>query len=166
MIAVIPMNELRDKLNNKHIKVNIRNEDTNHLRIKNFNINSNKSKNKDQKEIINYFEKNNDKNEIKTSNKGKDSTNKIVTNLFEPIKLIKNKYLSNLKKINNTTYNPFFKNENNKIKNYRNLNPKRYYHKRFIEHNISKIDTNNNINFTLNNNLKNIISINNKKFKY
>ena len=66
-----------------------------------------------------------------------------------------------MKKINNTTYNPYFKNENNKIKNYRNLNPKRYYRKRFIENSISKTDTNNNINFTLNNNLKNIISINN-----
>ena len=53
--AVIPMNELRDKLKNKYIKVNIRNKDTNHLRIKNFNINSNKSKNKDQKEIILNF---------------------------------------------------------------------------------------------------------------
>jgi hypothetical protein len=41
------------------------------------------------------------------------------------------------------------------------LNPKRYYRKRFIENNNSKTDTNNNINFTLNNNLKNIISINN-----
>ena len=45
---------------------------------------------KTQKEIIDYFEKNNDKNEIKTSIKGKDSTNKIVTNLFEPIKLKRN----------------------------------------------------------------------------
>ena len=129
------------------------------MRKKYFNINSNKSKNKDQKEIINNFEKNNDINEIKTSIKGKDSKNKIVTNIFEPIKLAKDKYFSNLEKINNSTYNPYYKNENYKIKNYENLNKKRYHHKRFLENNFLKTDTNNNINFTLNNNLKNISNI-------
>ena len=115
--TVISMNKLRDKLKNKYIKINIRKKDTNHLRKKYFNINSNISKNKDQKEIINNFEKNNDINEIKTSIKGKDSKNKIATNIFEPIKLAKDKYFSNLEKINNSTYNPYYKNENYKIKN-------------------------------------------------
>ena len=159
--AVISRNKLRDILKNKHTKVNTRKENTNQPRIKNFNINFNKSKNKDKKEITNNFEKNNDKNEIKISIKGKDSRNKIVTNLFKPIKLTKDKYFSNLKEINNITYNPHFRNEKYKIKNYENLNQKTYYHKRFLENDILMSDTNNNINFTSNNNLKNIISINN-----
>jgi hypothetical protein len=129
-------------------------------------INNNKNdsayKNAD-KSNINY--QINIKNEFSqkklNENLGKDSTNIIVTNLFEPIKLINDEYFSNLKKINNTTYNPYFTNKNYKIKNYENLNQKRYYHKRFFESDILKSDTNNNINFSLNNNLKNIISINN-----
>ena len=119
--TAIPMNKLRDKLKNKHIKINIRKKNNNQIR------------NKDQKEIINNFEENNDKNEIKTSIKGKDSINKIVTNLFEPIKLKNDKYFSNLKKINNTNYNPYYKKENYKIKTYGNLNQNRYYHKRLIK---------------------------------
>ena len=145
--TAIPMNKLRDKLKNKHIKINIRKKNTNQIR------------NKDQKEIINNFEENNDKNEIKTSIKGKDSINKIVTNFFEHIKLKNYKYFSNLNKINNTNYNPYYKDENYKIQNYGNLSQKRYYHKRLIKNNVLKLDINNNINFTLNNNLKNIITI-------
>jgi hypothetical protein len=168
--TAIPMNKLRDKLKNKHIKINIRKKSTNQIRKKKFNINFNESKNKDQKEIINNFEENNDKNEIKTSIKGKDSINKIATNLFEPIKLKNDKYFSNFKEINNTNYNPYYKNENYKIQNYVNLSQKRYYHKRSTGNNILKLDINNNINFTLNNNLKNIINICNSegiiKFPY
>ena len=103
--------------------------------------------------------KNNDKTEIKTNIKGKNLINKIVTNLFEPIKLKNDKYFSNSKKINNTNYNSYYKNEKNKITNNGNLSQNRYYHKRSIKNKILKLDINNNINFTLNNNLKNIINI-------
>ena len=157
--TTIPMNKLGDKLKNKHIKIIIRKKSINQLRKKNFNINFNESNNKSQKEIINNFEKNNGENEIKTSIKGKDSINKIVTNLYEPIKLKNDKYFSNLMKINNTNYNSYYKNEKNKITNNGNLSQNRYYHKRSIKNKILKLDINNNINFTLNNNLKNIINI-------
>ena len=161
--TAIPMNKSSDKLKNKHIKINIRKKSTNPLGKNNFNINFNGSKNKDQKEIINNFEKNNGENEIKTSIKGKDSINKIVTNLFEPIKLKNDKYFSNLKKINNTNYNSYYKNEKNKITNNGSLSRDGCCHKRSIKNKILKLDINNNINFTSNNNLKNIINICNSK---